>query len=495
MGTMPALPEQALDWTTPRPIPETYWLLPGRLLVGEHPGSRSRADAMDRLRRFLAAGVTCFVDLTEPHEFPSYEALLPFSTPDGRRVEYLREPIPDHGVPSSRETMARVLAVLDDALAAGHVVYLHCRAGVGRSATVAGCWLARRPGAAMDPLETLQRLWQQCAKAEVWATVPETEDQAQFIRDWSPAASDAVIASRPVGPVGLAERVRGALFGLAVGDAAGARFQVGRDEGLTWTQHTAMALCLAESLLELGRFDARDQMERYVRWQRDGYLAAEERPPVVTPDVARALAAYHWRGQPMAGSHDPRDRSTASLPRVVSAVLFELADPAAAVALAGECSRTTHQSPVVIDACRYYAAMLVGALRGASLDEVLGPLYEPVAGMWDARPLKTEVATMAVGAVEEGPGDVRVALTPDVVRACANLRTAVAGARDFDDALQRAYNGGMEPALDAALAGTLMGALFGESVISRPLVATIARADLLESLGRRLCAHIEGSQR
>jgi len=149
---------------------------------------------------------------------------------------------------------------------------------------------------------------------------------------------------------------------------------------------------------------------------------------------------------------------------------------------------------VVIDACRYYAAMLVGALRGASLGEVLGPLYEPVAGMWGARPLKTEVATMAVGAVEEGAGDVRVALTPDVVRACANLRTAAAGARDFDDALQRACNGGMEPALDAALAGTLMGALFGESVISRPLVASIARVDLLESLARRMCAHIEGSQ-
>jgi ADP-ribosylglycohydrolase len=450
---------------------------------------------MDRLRRFLSAGVTCFVDLTEPWEFPSYEALLPFATPDGRRVEYLREPIPDHGVPASRETMSRVLAMLDDALEAGHVVYVHCRAGVGRSAMVAGCWLASRPDASMEPLDRLQQLWQQCAKAEDWTFIPETEDQAQFVRDWSPGKASAVVVGRPTGQIQLPERVRGALFGLAAGDAAGASFQVGHDERLAWTQHTALALCLAESLLETGQFDARDQMERYVRWQRDGYMAAGERPPVVTPDVARALATYHWRGQPMAGSHDPRDRSTASLPRVVPAVMFALADSAGAVALAGECSRTTHQSPVVIDACRYYAAMLVGALRGAPVDEVLGPLYEPAEGLWDSRPLKAEVAAMAVAAAEADPGAARVEHAPDAVRAVANARAAVAGARDFDDAVQRACNGGIEPALDAALAGALMGALFGERIIAPELVANIARAELLESVAARMCAHLEGPQR
>jgi ADP-ribosylglycohydrolase len=53
----------------------------------------------------------------------------------------------------------------------------------------------------------------------------------------------------------------------------------------------------------------------------------------------------------------------------------------------------------------------------------------------------------------------------------------------------------MEPALDAALAGALMGALFGERIISRPAVASIARADLLESIAARMCARAEGSQR
>ena len=74
---------------------------------------------MDRLKRFLATGVSCFIDLTEPDEAPAYEAYLPFATPDGRRIAYLREPIPDHDVPAGRETMTRILRMIDDALAAG----------------------------------------------------------------------------------------------------------------------------------------------------------------------------------------------------------------------------------------------------------------------------------------------------------------------------------------------------------------------------------------
>ena len=44
-----------------------------------------------------------------------------------------------------------------------------------------------------------------------------------------------------------------------------------------WTDDTSMALCLAESLVERGGFDPRDQMERYVRWWRDGYLSSNGR--------------------------------------------------------------------------------------------------------------------------------------------------------------------------------------------------------------------------
>ena len=484
---MPTPRDEPVDPIPARPIPGSYWLLPGQLLVGEHPGSQSRAAAMDRLRQFLVAGVTCFIDLTEEREFPPYEALLPFETPEGQRVEYLREPIPDHGVPQSTESMSRVIGMIDAALEAGHVVYLHCRAGVGRSATVAGCWLASRPGSAIDPIDELQRCWQQCAKSRTWPEIPETDEQVDYVRDWS-AKGTGHAPRDPGGQPGLLERARGALLGLAAGDARGSGLGAGPDASGGWTQHTALALCLAESLLECGQFEARDQVERYVRWQREGRPSATGRPPAVTPDVAKALANYLWRGQAMAGSHDPRDRSTAALPRAISAVLFSLRDPALAVHLAGECARTTHQSPFVIDACRYYGAMLVGALSGVAPRSVLEGLYEPVAGLWTLRPLKPAVAAMARASEPSRPDPpARKTDAPDVMLAVARARAAVRNAADFDDALKRACDSAVEPGLETALAGTLMGALHGAAAIPASCLADIAHRDLIESLATRLC--------
>lgn len=41
-----------------------------------------------------------------------------------------------------------------------------------------------------------------------------------------------------------------------------------------WTDDTSMALCLAESLIESGGFDAEDQMGHYVRWLNEGYWSS-----------------------------------------------------------------------------------------------------------------------------------------------------------------------------------------------------------------------------
>ena len=467
-----------------RPIPDSYWVIPGRFLAGEHPGSSSRALAMDRLKRFLASGVSCFIDLTEPDEAPAYEAFLPFATPNGRRIAYLREPIPDHDVPSG-EAMNHILAVIEDALAAGHVIYLHCRAGVGRSSMVVGCWLAnRRPGRG-DVLEDLQGLWRQSARSRIWSMVPETEEQVDFVRNW---AGNPRPALQPAGTApSLRERAAGALFGLALGDALGAAQAAHMTAASTWTQHTGLALCVVDSLVEARGLDARDQMQRFLRWQSEGYLAATAGPQQPSPDVARALATYRWRGQPMAGSHDPRDRSTASLSRAIVAALIE-PDAAEAVALAGECSRTTHQSPIVVDACRYLAAMIIGALRGDARAIIDQP-YEPEAGFWQQRPLKREIAALegAHGAHEPPPAGHDP--QPDAILALAHVRAAVASSRSFDAAVRAAILGTPEPALTGALAGALAGALHGLADIPQAMLEALPRRELLESHLARILEH------
>ena len=103
------------------------------------------------------------------------------------------------------------------------------------------------------------------------------------------------------------DRFRGALAGLATGDALGTPLEftqpgsfarlddmVGggpfRLKAGQWTDDTSMALCLAESLAECGGFDPADQMRRYVRWWREGYLSSTG----VCFDIGGATSAALW---------------------------------------------------------------------------------------------------------------------------------------------------------------------------------------------------------
>ena len=94
------------------------------------------------------------------------------------------------------------------------------------------------------------------------------------------------------------DRYRGALLGLAAGDALGTTLEFKRPGtfapitdlvgggpfGLKpgqWTDDTSMALCLAESLIECQGFHPVDQSTRSCRWYREG--APLQYRPVLRP--------------------------------------------------------------------------------------------------------------------------------------------------------------------------------------------------------------------
>jgi hypothetical protein len=52
----------------PPPFPDSYWILPGKLLAGEYPGARKPEEAVRELERLRRAGVSFVVDLTEEGE-------------------------------------------------------------------------------------------------------------------------------------------------------------------------------------------------------------------------------------------------------------------------------------------------------------------------------------------------------------------------------------------------------------------------------------------
>src|SRR5215475_3236947 len=173
-----------LTATAPLPLANCYWVVPGRLLAGEYPAGEGVAVTRNRLRRLFEAGINCFVDLTEAGEIAPYEAELPSN------VDYFHKPLPDHGVPRESAQMGEVLDCLRDALRAARCVYLHCRAGIGRTGTVVGCYLVERGLPGDEALTELNRLWQASGKAALWPQVPETPEQMAYVRGWVRSGAD-----------------------------------------------------------------------------------------------------------------------------------------------------------------------------------------------------------------------------------------------------------------------------------------------------------------
>ncbi len=447
---------------------------------------------MDRLR-LRDAGIDCFIDLTEPGECVPYEPLL--RPPHvGDRIRYLRRAIPDHGLPNSAERMQEILDDLDAALADGHCIYLHCRAGIGRTNLVAGCWFA---SAGLDGDRALARLnerWLGSERSETWPTVPETDAQSDFVRDWRgrqkdepaavPAALPAAFEAAPA--TGLADRLRGMLLGLAVADALGHKAH-GLPAG-AWADRMAMALCLAESLVARRGHDPADQVQRYQSWQRAGRWSSTGLAVGISAATVRALATAQWTGNPYAGSHDPAVAAAEPLTRIGPAVAWHRADARAAVEAAVNCARVTHQSPLTLDAVRYLAALLAGALAGEPKEALLAPMFAPQPGFWDRVLLKPRAREVAEGSW-------RGRRPRAIVIGASAAATALEGALHAFDAghdlrgciMAAAERGGA--AMDsAAIVGQLAGAHYGASNIPAEWRATIARHGEIVAMADALVA-------
>ena len=164
------------------PIPDAYWVIPGRLLAGEYPGSKEPDEARIKLRRFLDTGVTFFVDLTEAGELEPYVALLKEATAaEGPTVEHRRLAVRD-GSAASPALMERILETMDAALDAGHVVYVHCWGGHGRTGTVVGCYLVRQGLTGEQALAEVRRLHATMADHSIPS--PERPEQRALVRNW-----------------------------------------------------------------------------------------------------------------------------------------------------------------------------------------------------------------------------------------------------------------------------------------------------------------------
>lgn len=176
----------------PRPHDNCYWVIPGRLLAGEYPGAVMGDMARIRLERFAACGIDRFLDLTEAGELRPYaDQAIAAGRAMGLAVAHQRHAIPDMGIPDAPERMQAMLGQIDDWLADGRLVYVHCWGGVGRTGTVIGCYLVRHGLTGEQALARLAECWLEVSavKRRRFPRTPQTRPQAEYVRNWPARAT------------------------------------------------------------------------------------------------------------------------------------------------------------------------------------------------------------------------------------------------------------------------------------------------------------------
>jgi len=270
------------------------------------------------------------------------------------------------------------------------------------------------------------------------------------------------------------DRFQGCLLGLAVGDALGTTVEFsspgsfapltdlvgGGPFGLEagqWTDDTSMALCLADSLVENG-WDLKGQMDRYVRWWKEGYNSSTGRCFDIGITVSSALSDYRKTGEPVAGSTDPYSAGNGSLMRLAPVPMRYARDYKEAIRRSGESSVTTHGAETCVDACRYFGALIAGALTGAAKETLLAPDYFAEHSLHDD--LCAEIDAIARGSFKEKqPPEIKG--TGYVVDSLEASLWAFYNSNSFEEGCLLAVNLGDDADTTGAIYGQIAGAFYG----------------------------------
>lgn len=396
-----------------------------------------------------------------------------------RHMAWFHLPIPDVTAPGDefeRQYDAvgpKLRAMIRD----GFDVLVHCKGGLGRAGTVAARILVELGMPAPTAIDEVR-------KARPGAI--ETREQEDHVR-----GQRAIIEARAKADIeGQRDRATGALLGLAVGDALGTTLEFTRRDSYApiadiigggpfqlepgqWTDDTAMALALGESLLAAPMLDESDLMRRFVDWREKGRYSCTGECFDIGVTTAQALERFVRTGNPVAGSSDPRSAGNGSLMRLAPVAIRHWRDlvacdrtPSASGVLedvAARQSRTTHAAPEAVDACRAFARLLASAIAGDSRHLVLCP--------------RTDFEG-AVGSILEGRWrgmhrrDVRS--SGYVIDSLSAALWAVGSTGSFRSAVLAAANLGDDADTTAAIAGQLAGAIYGASAIPQDWLALLA---------------------
>lgn len=289
------------------------------------------------------------------------------------------------------------------------------------------------------------------------------------------------------------DRAVGCLIGLAVGDALGTTLEFSpRDSQpeLTdmigggpfhlpvgcWTDDSAQALALADSLLINPDLDERDLMDRFVDWHANGTYSCTGDCFDVGMATAEALHRYKTTGNPIAGSSDPLKAGNGGSMRAAPVPILHHRNRTKMADVAARQSMTTHAAPEAVTGCVALCEVIADALEGMPLERVLRARTGDFAG---------EVASVMAGSWRTRSRG-QISSSGYIVHTLEAALWCVGTTDTFADAVLTAANLGDDADTTSSVAGMLAGAIYGASGIPQHWRHRLAWSEHIADIGLRL---------
>ena len=445
--------------------------------------SRDLDTDLDTIENWGAAAV---VTLIEGHEMASLGVTSISDAVTSRNMSWYHLPIPDVTAPNSDFEKRWLVAgaELRDLLRSGFDVLVHCKGGLGRAGTIAARLLIELGWSSKEAIAEVRR---------VRPGAIETSDQERHLQ-----TVERIAPTQSSSPASVEDKCLGALIGLAVGDAIGTtvefkprdtypkltnmtgggpfRLQPGE-----WTDDTAMALALADSLISQGKLDQTDLMQRFVAWWQHGEYSCTGTCFDIGSTTSAALARFQTTGNALSGSNDAFSAGNGALMRLAPVVLHWFGtgseDPAELAELARQQGEVTHAAATSLEACAAFADILRVAMTAPNKEAVFrhaaslsfGPEVNHIlAGSWRGKHRRD------------------IQSSGFVLHSLEAALWCFARTRNFRDAVLLAANLGDDADTTAAITGQLAGAYYGLEQIPAEWRKMLAWSGKIEAMGRAL---------
>lgn len=296
------------------------------------------------------------------------------------------------------------------------------------------------------------------------------------------------------------DKCKGALLGLAIGDALGTTVEflhpntfepmtdlvgggVFKLEAGKWTDDTdtSMALCLADSLIEKKEFDAFDQMDKYYKWFSQGYNSSEEDCVDIGNATRSALYRFDDCGQPYCGDPSRSNAGNGSIMRLAPIGIFYQQNISALLKYAALSSKTTHSAPQCINSCKFLAYLISEAIAGTDKKTLLSD------GFWKFETLDESLNEILNGKYKEkNPPEINGA--GYVITTLEAALWAFYHTNTFEEGALKVVNLGRDADTTGAVYGQIAGAFYGLESIPVKWLDKLYQKEHIESLAEKLYA-------